>query len=89
MAKLDMLKNVQSRSGTQDSRSVSLTVKDIPIGEISVKANIRKDYAEIYELMESVKQHGLLQPITVYSAGDGYAVKTGHRRFMAYKRLYS
>jgi len=88
MAKMTMLKNVCSRTGTQDRRSVALSVKDIPIGDISVKMNVRKDYTEIYELAESIRQHGLLQPITVYAVRDGYVVKTGHRRFMAYKKLY-
>jgi ParB family chromosome partitioning protein len=88
MAKLGMLKNTQSRTGTQDSRSISLTVKDIPIGDICVKMNVRRDYTEIFELTESIRQHGLIQPITVYAAKDGYVVKTGHRRFMAYKKLY-
>ena len=88
MAKLGMLKNIKSRTGTQDSRSVSLTVKDIPIGDIHVIRNVRKDYTEIYELAQSIRKYGLLQPITVYACNDGYAVKAGHRRLMAYKRLY-
>jgi ParB family chromosome partitioning protein len=89
MAKMGMLNKVQSRTGTTDSRSVALTVKDIPIGDISVKMNVRGDYTDIDELMESLKQHGLLQPITVYAVKDVYVVKSGHRRFMAYKRLYT
>jgi len=89
MAKMRMLKNIQSRTGTQDNRSVALTVKDIPIGDIQIKENIRKDYTGLEDLMESIRRYGLLQPITVYAIEDGYAVKTGHRRFMAYKRLYT
>jgi len=88
MAKLEMLKNIESRTGTQDSKAVSLTVKDIPIGDIQVKMNIRKDYSDIYELAESIRQYGLLQPVTVYAGKDGYIVKAGHRRLMAYKRLH-
>jgi ParB family chromosome partitioning protein len=88
MAKMGILKNVQSRTGTQDSRSVTLTVKDIPIGDIHIKMNVREDYTEISELMESIRQYGLLQPITVYAVKDGYAVKFGHRRLLAYKKLY-
>jgi ParB family chromosome partitioning protein len=88
MAKMGMLKNVQARTGTQDSRSVSLTVKDIPVGDIEGRKNIRKDYSGIEELTESIRQYGLLQPITVFPDDDLFVVKTGHRRFMAYKRLY-
>jgi ParB family chromosome partitioning protein len=88
MAKIGMIKNVKPLIGTYDNRSVTITVKDIPIGDISVKANIRSDYTGIFELAESIKKHGLLQPITVYVVNDGYVVKAGHRRFMAYKKLY-
>ena len=88
MAKLAMLKNIQSSTGTQDSRSVSLTVKDIPIGDICIKENVRTEYTGIDELAESIRQCGLLQPITVYLEDGCYVVKTGHRRFMAYRKLY-
>ena len=88
MAKMGMLKNTQSRTGTQDSRSIALTVRDIPIGDINVKINVRGDYTDIDELMESIRQYGLLQPITVYAVKDGYVVKIGQRRLLAYKRLY-
>jgi ParB family chromosome partitioning protein len=88
MAKLGMLKNIRERAGTRDSRSVTLTVKDIPLGDIRVKGNIRTEYTGIEELAASIGQHGLLQPITVYEEDGGYTVKTGHRRYMAYKTLY-
>jgi ParB family chromosome partitioning protein len=87
MAKLEMLKSVQARTGTQDSRAVALTVKDIPVGDIQIKMNVRQDYTAINELTESIRQYGLLQPITVYYVKDGYVVKAGHRRFLAYKKL--
>jgi ParB family chromosome partitioning protein len=89
MAKLGMLRNVKERSGTSDNRSVTLAVKDIPIGDIAIKGNVRKEYIGINELADSIRQHGLLQPITVHAEGDGYAVKTGHRRYLAYKTLYA
>jgi ParB family chromosome partitioning protein len=88
MAKLGMLKKVDGRTGTRDSGSVSLTVKDIPVGDIQIKENVRKEYSGIGELAESIRQPGLLQPITVYPEGDGYFVKTGHRRFKAYTSLF-
>jgi ParB family chromosome partitioning protein len=88
MAKAGMLKEVQSRIGTQDSRSVNIMVKDILIGDITIRENVRKDYTEISELADSIRQYGLLQPITVYADGDQYIVKTGHRRFLASQLLY-
>lgn len=89
MPKLDLLSQVKTRTGTQDIGAVSLTVKDIPIGEISIKGNVRQEYKGIDELKDSIKTHGLLQPITVYRDGEGYAVKTGHRRYIACKDLYA
>jgi ParB family chromosome partitioning protein len=86
MPKLNLLKNVQA--GTTDSRAVTLTVKDIPIGDIQAKVNVRQDDTEIDELAGSIRQYGLLQPITVFYVKDGYAVKFGHRRLMAYRKLY-
>jgi ParB family chromosome partitioning protein len=88
MAKLGMLKNVKERAGTKDSRSITLTVRDIPIGDISVKSNVRKEYEGLEELAVSIRQFGLLQPITVYAENEKYIVKTGHRRYMAYTSLY-
>ena len=88
MAKLGMIRNVKGRTGTKDSRSISLTVKDIPIGDICVKSNARTEYTGIEELAESIRQYGLLQPITVYAEGEQFTVKAGHRRYMACKSLY-
>jgi ParB family chromosome partitioning protein len=86
MPNIRLVKNTQA--GTQDKGSVKLTIKDIPLGDIQIKENVRKDYTGIEELASSIRQHGLLQPITVYADGDLYVVKTGHRRFMACQRLY-
>lgn len=89
MPKLDLLKQVSERIGTQDITAVSLTVKDIPIGEIQIKQNVRiNNNIQIDDLKSSIKQYGLLQPITIYKDLTGYIVKTGHRRLMAYNELY-
>jgi ParB family chromosome partitioning protein len=88
MAKMSMLKSVQTRIGTRDSGAAALMVKDIPIGDIQVKENVRGDYTGIEDLAASIRQHGLLQPITVYAEQDGYIVKTGHRRYLACQELY-
>jgi ParB family chromosome partitioning protein len=89
MAKLEIIrKQVNQRTGTKDSRGVSLTVKDIPIGDIRIKENIRKEYAGIDELASNIRKYELIQPITVYPEGDYYIIKTGHRRFQAYSLLF-
>jgi ParB family chromosome partitioning protein len=86
--KLGALRDGKSRTGTMDSRAVTLMVKDISIGDIQTKENVRKEYTGIDELAASIRQYGLLQPITVYPKGEGYIVKTGHRRFKAIQALY-
>ena len=45
----------------------------------------RKEFDEmkLMELASSIRQHGLLQPITVRAAGGGYEIIMGERRFRA------
>jgi ParB family chromosome partitioning protein len=89
MAKFgSILDQVKERTGTQDSRAADLHILDIPLGDIEIQKNIRKEYTDIEGLKESIRQYGLLQPITVYKNGDVYIVKTGHRRFLACRMLY-
>jgi ParB family chromosome partitioning protein len=87
MAKLKILEQVRARTVTRDSRAVSAQVRDIPVAEIRVVSNVRTAYTDIDELRSSIERYGLLQPITVYRDDDGYVVKTGHRRFLAYQGL--
>ncbi len=49
----------------------------------------RKEIAEekIEELAQSIKACGLIQPIVVRRAGDGYQLVVGERRYMACKKL--
>ena len=62
--------------------------KDIPVCDIKIKSNVRRDYPDIAELANDIRRNGLIQPITVYCIeGDGYIVKIGHRRFLAYHLL--
>jgi ParB family chromosome partitioning protein len=89
MAKMrNLLGEVASRTGTQDSRNVNISIRDILVGDITIKENVRTDYNDIEGLKESIRQHGLIQPVTVYREGGVYILKTGHRRYMAYQLLY-
>lgn len=67
-----------------------MKIEDIKIKDIEIIENVRisvKDRSLI-ELMESVKQHGLLQPIGVGKEKTGkYALVYGHRRLTACKKL--
>lgn len=45
------------------------------------------DPAGIEELVQSIRQHGLLQPVVVRPRGDGYELVSGERRLRAFREL--
>lgn len=62
-------------------------VKNIPTREIKPSPrNPRKTFDEsaIKELAASIRQHGLLQPITVRPKDFWYEIVMGERRYRAY-----
>jgi ParB family chromosome partitioning protein len=88
MTALTMPNQISQDTETRDCLDGSVYIQDIPVEEISVQDNIRKEYEDIDALKVSIQQYGLLQPITVYKEEERYIVKIGHRRFLAYQRLY-
>jgi ParB family chromosome partitioning protein len=54
------------------------------IDEIIVRKRVRKDLGDVSQLMESMKNHGLMNPIVVTSEKELIA---GHRRLDSAKRL--
>jgi ParB/RepB/Spo0J family partition protein len=66
-----------------------MKVEDIPIKKIVQHKNVRIRYktGEIEELMDSIKQEGLLQPIGLIKTGENYEVLFGNRRLEACKKL--
>jgi len=68
-----------------------MKVEDIDIRLISVTENVRlgKSDSEMKQLMESIKQHGLKEPIGVSKEkkGERYTLLYGFRRLEAYKKL--
>ena len=44
----------------------------------------RKQFEDIEELAATIKEHGLLQPITVLKKDDGYMIISGERRYKAH-----
>jgi ParB family chromosome partitioning protein len=45
--------------------------------------NERKSFRNMEGLIASVREHGIVEPITVTSDGDTFLILTGHRRFRA------
>ena len=66
-------------------------IKDIPISQIIPGKNDRTIFDEsgLRELAESIKEHGLIQPIAVRSSKDAkhFEIIAGERRFRACKLL--
>ena len=67
-----------------------MEIKEILINKINILQNSRlnSNDEEICELMESIKQHGLKQPVGVTETKQGeYELVWGHRRLNAIKKL--
>jgi ParB/RepB/Spo0J family partition protein len=65
-----------------------MNVTNLPINEIVPGPNDRTtfDPIKLQELAESIKEHGLIQPITVRQLDCGtYQIVAGERRYRAYK----
>ncbi|PIQ89577.1 MAG: hypothetical protein COV72_02380 [Candidatus Omnitrophica bacterium CG11_big_fil_rev_8_21_14_0_20_42_13] len=60
----------------------------IQLDDIEIKYNPRTQFIGIDELSRSIKELGILQPLTVAKNGNGkYVLLDGQRRFMACKKL--
>jgi len=59
----------------------------VSLAQLTIARNVRTatglNKQSIAELAESIKEHGLLQPILIAKAGDGFAVIAGQRRTLA------
>jgi ParB family chromosome partitioning protein len=69
--------------------SVSMT-REIPVGSIAPSPNQPRrtfDPDELSQLAESISAHGVLQPVIVVEAGDGYILVAGERRLRAVSQL--
>ena len=66
-------------------------IREIPLKNISVgdsQVRVRDVGKDVDELAESIRLHGLLEPIVVHPTGMGrYEVLMGQRRLLAHRRL--
>ena len=66
----------------------AMKVVDIPIDEIQIINRMRKtDDSKIKELSESIKDIGLLHPITVAEKDNQYVILAGEHRYRSFKLL--
>lgn len=63
-----------------------MTTAEIPLSQIVVRDRAREEY-DVEDLVESIRQVGLLQPVIVRPAGDGYELVAGGRRLRALEML--
>lgn len=72
------------------SSTVTEQVMEIPLLEIKPNPYQPRyvfDEQKIYDLAQSISQHGLLQPIVVKKGKNCYNIVSGERRYRAYKLL--
>ena len=75
-----------------DKGTVTINKKDgvskIPISEVYPNPNQPRkhfDQESLQELADSIRIHGLIQPIIVNKSDDGYLIIAGERRYKASK----
>lgn len=68
-----------------DGKKIAL--KEIDIDKIKIIENLRSDLGDLSELMGSIKQNGLLEPIGVWEENNHYILSYGSRRLQAFKKL--
>jgi len=62
------------------------SIVSIDLDQIDIGPNVRVNVEAIDELAESIKAHGVLQPIKVRAAGDRWVVVWGQRRVLAARK---
>ncbi len=81
--------DITSSSNSSDSNFLAGSISRIPISYIEVnpfQPRIDFDKEPLLELTNSIKEHGLIQPITVRKLGrDQFQIISGERRFQASK----
>src|SRR3990167_2843544 len=64
-------------------KQISVDIIDDPV--IAMRSDIDEAYIE--ELGRSIKEHGLINPISIKPVGDRYEVIAGHQRLLAARRV--
>ena len=65
-----------------------MEVLDLPLKKLVPSRNLRTEGVDVQELVQSIREHGLLQPIRVRPIGSGtYQIIAGHRRVLAHREL--
>src|SRR5690349_12938088 len=61
---------------------------EIPIAKVFVgKTNVRKSPGNVSDLLQSIRDNGVLEPVLVRPVGDRFELVVGSRRFKAAKAV--
>ena len=83
-----LLQNTEGQKLTDNTKSIAAEIAPVPIDAIEPNPNQpRTDFDEIAldELAQSIKQYGIIVPVTVNKIGDKYQLIAGERRYRAAK----
>jgi len=71
----------------KDSKSIlaDVPVENIQPGKITARRTLNGNALD--ELASSIQEHGLIEPLVLRPAGNGYEIVAGARRFLAAKRI--
>jgi ParB family chromosome partitioning protein len=69
------------------SKKTDIHLVDITTVKIEEGFNVRRDYGDIDELAESIKENGVLQPLRCYKKNGEFVLVDGHRRHRACMKL--
>jgi ParB/RepB/Spo0J family partition protein len=77
-------RSLQVQRGPEDAQAVLVELDQLATGRYQKRA-ITPD--RVRQLAETIRQNGLLQPVTARPVGDGFELIAGHRRRDAFKLL--
>lgn len=64
-----------------------METKNLKLTDLKISENYRIEEKDVGQLMSSIKESGLINPITVKKVGNKYELLAGHRRYWATKKL--
>ena len=83
--KLDKLKKEPAGVYSNMPKIVEIDLEKIEFSPNQPRLEYNEE--KIEELAKSIKENGLIQPITVKKNNDKYQIIAGHRRYLAFKKL--
>ena len=64
-----------------------IEIKMIHPSQFAIRDKFHKDSPDDNALVNSIREHGLLQPILIRPFGQSFEIVAGHRRFQACRSL--